>query len=135
METSGTVIETAACYLGGHRDVTITSRGSQRWCDEILSRSRRSSRCSDKILSPPEYLMYARSHARAVFGLILGEIPDSSWEGIWNRVIYVSLRDTFHVFVICGNPVTIAVIPVCRIANREVDLSPGTLRDHVCARA
>ena len=34
----------------------------------------------------------------------------------------MSPRDTFHVFVICGDPVTIAVIPVCRIANREVDL-------------
>ena len=122
METSGTVIETAACYLGGHQDAMITSWGSLRWCDEILSSSRRSSGCSDKILSPPEYLMYARSHAQAVFGLILGEIPDSSWEGIQIRVIYVSLRDTFHVFVICGDPVTIAVIPVCRIANREVDL-------------
>ena len=66
--------------------------------------------------------MYASSHARAVFGPILGEIPDSSWEGIRIRVIYVSLRDTFHVFVICGDPVTIAVILVCRIANREVDL-------------
>ena len=66
--------------------------------------------------------MYRSSHAQAVFGLILGEIPDSCWEGIRNRVIYVSLRDTFHVFVICGDRVTIAVIPVCRIANREVDL-------------
>ena len=66
--------------------------------------------------------MYRSSHARAVFGLILGEIPDSCWEGIRIRTIYVSPRDTFHVFVICSDPVTIAVIPVCRIANREVDL-------------
>ena len=47
-----------------------------------------------------EVSLYRSSHARAVFGLILREIPDSSWEGIWIRVIYVSLRDTFHVFVI-----------------------------------
>ena len=66
--------------------------------------------------------MYRSSHARAVFGLILGEIPDSCWEGIRIQVIYVSLRDTFHVFVICGDRVTITVIPLCRIANREVDL-------------
>jgi len=66
--------------------------------------------------------MYRSSHAQAVFGLILGEIPDSCWEGIQIRIIYVSPRDTIHVFVICGDPVTIAVIPVCRIANQEVDL-------------
>ena len=66
--------------------------------------------------------MYRSSHARAVFGLILGEIPDSCWEGIRIRVIYVSLRDTFHVFVICGDRVTIAVILVCRIAYREANL-------------
>ena len=66
--------------------------------------------------------MYRSSHDRAVFGLILGEIPDSCWEGIWIWVIYVSLKKTFHVFVIRGDPLTIAVIPVCRIANREVDL-------------
>ena len=67
--------------------------------------------------------MYRSSHARAVFGLInTREIPDSSWEGIRIRVIYVSLRDTFHVFVICGDRVTIAVIPVCRIAYREANL-------------
>ena len=34
----------------------------------------------------------------------------------------MSLRDTFHVFVICGDRVTIAVIPVGRIADREVNL-------------
>ena len=34
----------------------------------------------------------------------------------------MSPRDTFHVFVICGDRVTIAVIPVCRIADREVNL-------------
>ena len=34
----------------------------------------------------------------------------------------MSLRDTFHVFVICGDRVTIVVIPVCRIADREVNL-------------
>ena len=73
--------------------------------------------------------MYASSHARAVFGLVLGEIPDSSWEGIRIRVIYVSLRDTFHVFVIYGDTMTITKIPVCRIANREVDLGVY-LRDH-----
>ena len=39
-----------------------------------------------------------------------------------NSGIYVSLRDTFHVFVICGDRVTIAVIPVCRIADREANL-------------
>ena len=66
--------------------------------------------------------MYRSSHVQAVFRLILGEIPDSCWEEIWIRVIYVSLRDTFHVFVICGDRITIAVIPVCRIANQEVDL-------------
>ena len=65
--------------------------------------------------------MYRSSHARAVFGLILGEIPDSCWEGIRIRVIYVSLRDKFHVFVVCGDRVTITVIPVCRIADREVN--------------
>ena len=66
--------------------------------------------------------MYRSSHAQAVFRLILGEIPDSCWERIQIRVIYVSLRDTFDVFVICGDRVTIAVIPVCRIADREVNL-------------
>jgi len=103
-----TVIETAACYFEGHRD------------DE--NSSRRSSRRYDQILSPPNCLMYISLHARAVFGLILGEIPDPSWEGIRTRVIYVSLRDTFHVFVSCGDRILIAEIPVCRIAHREVNL-------------
>ena len=89
----------------GHREGGMLSRRSSRWCDEILSQSRRSSRCSDWILSPPEYLLYRSSRVQAVFGLILGEIPDSCWEGIRIRVIYVSLRDTLHVFVICGDRV------------------------------
>ena len=103
-----TVIETAACYFEGHRDGENSSR--------------RSSRRYDQTLSPPNCLMYISLNARAVSRLILGEIPDSSWEGIRTRVIYVSLRDTFYVFVSCGDRILIAEIPVCRIAHREVNL-------------
>ena len=71
------VIETAACYFEGHRDGENSSR--------------RSSRRYDQILSPPMCLMYISLHARAVFGLILGEIPDSCWEGVRIGVFYVSL--------------------------------------------
>ena len=66
------VIEMAACYLEGHQDGA---------CDYILS--------------PLEYLLCISLHARAVFGLILGQIPDSCWDGIPVRVFYVSLRDTY----------------------------------------
>ena len=103
-----TVIETAACYFEGHWDGEKSSRRSLRRYDQTLS--------------PPNCLMYISFHARAVSGLILGEIPDSSWEGIRTRVIYVSLRDTFYVFVSCGDRILIAEIPVCRIAHREVNL-------------